>query len=88
MNVVRSENGKRVLSVEKWHKCSLTSLDWVDIAVSTNYQTLNLLAKGQLLDSLILPMIPHEHTDKKTIMKVYFLQDLIHKKNIHKQQSL
>jgi len=32
-------------------------------------------------------MIPHEHTDKKTIMKVYFLQDLIHKKNIHKQQQ-
>ena len=45
MNVVRTENGKRLFSVDKVHKCSISSLEWVKMGegVGKNIRALNLL---------------------------------------------
>lgn len=77
MNVVRTENGKRLFSVDKVHKCSISSLDWVEMATGMlgNIGALNLLLKNSMLDNFILPMIPHETSDKKNVMKLNFLSD-------------
>jgi hypothetical protein len=72
MNVVKTENGKRLFSVDKVHKCSISSLEWVKMGkgIGLNIESLNLLIKNTMLDSFILPVIPHETSDKKNVMKL------------------
>lgn len=73
MNIVKTENGKRLFSVDKMHKCEISTLDWVDMKTPCKMDSLNLLSRGTLLDSLIIPIIPHESSDKKNVMKLNFL---------------
>lgn len=44
--------------------------------VTTNVDSLDLLKKGTLLDAFIIPMIPHEASDKKNVMKLNYLSEL------------
>lgn len=75
MNIVKTENGKRLFSVDKMHKCEISTLDWVDIQVQCKIEYLNLFSKGSLIDSFIIPIIPHETSDKKNVMKLNFLSE-------------
>ncbi|KAL4460943.1 hypothetical protein ABPG74_016415 [Tetrahymena malaccensis] len=82
MNIVKTENGKRLFSIDKMHKCQISTLDWVDLQVQCKIENLNMFSKGSQIDSFIIPIIPHEASEKKNVMKLNFLSEFNNKNDI------
>ena len=75
MNIVKTENGKRLFTIDKLHKCQISSLDWIDLQIKSQISKLNPFQTGSIINNFIIPIIPHEFSDKKNVMKLNFFTE-------------